>query len=110
MNKYFIHTLVIRKAIDPDALTSLIDNNFTEFTDIIREFYESWDDEAYRKYLNLFDLDENKTPKELSEGMKVKFNLLFDFLSHGPSVSPSVTILRARTRKVFRRWLDGRID
>ena len=52
---------------------------------IIREFYESWDDEAYRKYLKLFDLDENKTPKELSEGMKVKFNLLIA-LSHGAKI------------------------
>lgn len=52
---------------------------------IVREFYETWDDEAYRKYLVLFGLDENKTPKELSEGMKVKFNLLIA-LSHGAEI------------------------
>lgn len=44
-------------------------------------FYDSWDEEAYRKYLSLFNLDENKTPLELSEGMKVKCNLLLA-LSH----------------------------
>ena len=48
---------------------------------IVRNFYETWDDEAYRKYLGLFQLDESKTPQELSEGMKVKFNLLIA-LSH----------------------------
>ena len=52
---------------------------------IVREFYETWDDEAYRKYLRLFDLDENKTPLELSEGMKVKLNLLLA-LSHGAEI------------------------
>ena len=52
---------------------------------IVKEFYETWDDETYRKYLKMFDLDENKTPRELSEGMKVKFNLLLA-LSHGAEI------------------------
>lgn len=52
---------------------------------IVRKFYETWDDEAYRKYLRLFDLNEDKTPLELSEGMKVKFNLLIA-LSHGAEI------------------------
>ena len=56
-----------------------------DIVNIVREFYETWDDEAYRRYLNLFDLDENKTPRELSEGMKVKFNLLLA-LSHGAEI------------------------
>ena len=52
---------------------------------IVKRFYETWDDEAYHKYLTLFQLDENKTPLELSEGMKVKFNLLIA-LSHKAKV------------------------
>jgi len=44
-------------------------------------FYDSWDQAAYRRYLNLFALDEGKTPLQLSEGMKVKCNLLLA-LSH----------------------------
>lgn len=48
---------------------------------IVSRFYETWDDESYRRYLRLFKLDENKTPLELSEGMKVKLNLLIA-LSH----------------------------
>lgn len=48
---------------------------------VVREFYDTWDEAAYRKYLALFHLDENKSALELSEGMKVKCNLLIA-LSH----------------------------
>lgn len=48
---------------------------------VTKRFYPDWDEEAYQKYLALFQLDENKTPLELSDGMKVKFNLLLA-LSH----------------------------
>lgn len=52
---------------------------------IVKRFYDTWDDASYRKYLSLFQLDEAKTPMELSEGMKVKFNLLIA-LSHQAEV------------------------
>jgi len=52
---------------------------------IVRKFYDNWDENAYRKYLSVFSLDENKTALELSEGMKVKCNLLFA-LSHNARV------------------------
>lgn len=52
-----------------------------DIVDVLKHFYDTWDEAAYRKYLQLFNLDENKTPKELSEGMKVKCNLLLA-LSH----------------------------
>ncbi len=44
-------------------------------------FYKNWDDKRYFSYLNLFNIDENKKVKELSEGMKVKFSLALS-LSH----------------------------
>ena len=50
--------------------------------DITKSFYTHWDDEIYRKYMKMFSLDENKTSSELSEGMKVKLNLVIA-LSHG---------------------------
>lgn len=56
-----------------------------EIVDVTKAFYRSWDEEAYRKYLELFGLDEAKKPIELSEGMKVKFNLLLA-LSHRAEV------------------------
>lgn len=52
---------------------------------VMKEFYDSWDEDLYRQYLNLFNLDEEKCSIELSEGMKVKCNLLFA-LSHGAEV------------------------
>lgn len=52
-----------------------------ELADVTKRFYPDWDESAYRKYLALFSLDDSKTPSELSEGMKVKANLLLA-LSH----------------------------
>ena len=48
---------------------------------VTKRFYPNWDENAYHEYRTLFDLDEDKCPRELSEGMKVKFNLLLA-LSH----------------------------
>ena len=56
-----------------------------EIAAVTRSFYPSWDEEAYRKYLEMFGLEESKKPLELSEGMKVKFNLLLA-LSHRAEV------------------------
>ena len=50
--------------------------------DITKRFYTHWDDEIYKKYMEMFSLDENKMPSQLSEGMKVKLNLVIA-LSHG---------------------------
>ena len=50
--------------------------------EITKSFYKSWDDELCKKYMRIFSLDENKTPSELSEGMKVKLSLVLA-LSHG---------------------------
>lgn len=49
---------------------------------ITKKFYENWDDKACDKYLKMFSLDINKTPSELSQGMKVKLSLVLA-LSHG---------------------------
>ena len=49
--------------------------------DVTKTFYETWDEDEYRRLLERFELDEEKTPSELSEGMKVKLNLALA-LSH----------------------------
>ena len=54
----------------------------SELLRITKRFYKNWDDVVCKKYMELFSLDENKTPSELSEGMKVKLNLVIA-LSHG---------------------------
>ncbi len=52
---------------------------------IVRSFYDNWNEQAYRKYLSLFHIDEEKTASQLSDGMKVKCNLLFA-LSHNANL------------------------
>lgn len=49
---------------------------------VTKLFYKDWSDDEYRHYLEMFSLDEKKRLDELSEGMKVKFNLTLA-LSHG---------------------------
>lgn len=48
---------------------------------VTSRFYPEWDDSLYRKYMQLFSLDESKRISELSAGMKVKFPLALA-LSH----------------------------
>ena len=50
-------------------------------TSVTKSFYTNWDDAAYRRYMAMFKLEENKTPSQLSEGMKVKYALTLA-LSH----------------------------
>lgn len=52
-----------------------------DIVSVTKTFYDNWQEEEYRKYLNLFNLDENKRVVELSEGMKVKLQLAIA-LSH----------------------------
>ena len=52
---------------------------------VTKLFYPNWNDEAVRRYAELFRLDLDKAPLELSEGMKVKCNLLLA-MSHGAEV------------------------
>lgn len=51
-------------------------------TDVTRKFYLNWDDAAYQKYMSMFELDDQKQVKQLSEGMKVKYMIALA-LSHG---------------------------
>ena len=53
-----------------------------DIKNVTSRFYDTWDDAAYECYRSLFDIDEQKTPRELSEGMKVKCNLLFALSHH----------------------------
>lgn len=57
----------------------------SELAGVVRHFYDNWDEDTYRELLGSFSLDENKSPIEMSEGMKVKCNLLLA-LSHRAEV------------------------
>ncbi len=52
-----------------------------DISGVTRRFYPAWDDDAYRRYMELFALDEDKTPARLSAGMRVKYSLALA-LSH----------------------------
>ena len=51
-------------------------------TAVTKSFYPGWNDGEYRKYMEAFGLSEEKTPAELSNGMKIKYALALA-LSHG---------------------------
>lgn len=51
-------------------------------TDVTRRFYPNWDETAFKRYLQRFSLDPEKTPDMLSEGMKVKFSLALALSHH----------------------------
>lgn len=46
-----------------------------ELTDVTKRFYPGWDDGRYARLTRQFSLDESKRVCELSEGMKVKYQL-----------------------------------
>ena len=51
-------------------------------TAVVRSFYPGWDEQAHQKWMQAFGLDAEKTPAELSNGMKIKYALALA-LSHG---------------------------
>jgi len=51
-------------------------------TAVTKTFYPGWNDGTYRKYMEMFGLDGEKTPAELSNGMKIKYAMALA-LSHG---------------------------
>ena len=53
-----------------------------QIVDVTRRFYDNWDEDAYRRYMSAFSLDEEKTPLQLSEGMRVKFSLTLALSHH----------------------------
>lgn len=53
----------------------------SDVLEVARSCYDNWDQVAFERYVALFGLDLNKRACELSEGMKVKYNLLIA-LSH----------------------------
>lgn len=54
----------------------------SQITRAVRLFYPQWDENAYREYLRLFDLDERKCPDQLSAGMRVKYMLALALSHH----------------------------
>lgn len=63
----------------PDNLKIRLINN------ILKSAFENWDETLFFKYLTTFNIDVNKKIKELSKGMKAKFNIIIS-LCHGANI------------------------
>lgn len=63
----------------PDNLKIRLINN------ILKNAFENWDETLFFKYLTTFNIDVNKKIKELSKGMKAKFNIIIS-LCHGSNI------------------------
>lgn len=53
-----------------------------QITNVIKRFYDNWDQDVYETYLKRFKLDPDKKISELSEGMKIKYNLTLALSHH----------------------------
>ena len=76
---------------------------------LTKTFYPDWDSDAFAHYLQVFHLDRQKQLQQLSEGMKVKFQLALA-LSHGAELlildEPSSgldPVSRAELKDIFRQ-------
>ncbi|MDL2300717.1 ABC transporter ATP-binding protein [Clostridiaceae bacterium OttesenSCG-928-D20] len=54
----------------------------SDITAVTKRFYSNWDEETYKKYIEMFELRPEKRVKELSSGMRVKYMIALA-LSHG---------------------------
>ena len=59
----------------------------TDIVEVVKQFFDTWDEEAYAKYLEMFGLDENKTARELSEGMKSEMQFAHRLISSCKSLN-----------------------
>lgn len=54
----------------------------SQITSVTKGFYADWDDAAYADCLHRFELEEQKTPAELSAGMQVKYAIALALSHH----------------------------
>ena len=64
------------------GMTFYTQKKLRTITAVTKSFYPGWNEGEYRKYMDAFGLSEEKTPAELSNGMKIKYALALA-LSHG---------------------------
>ncbi|AEE15685.1 ABC transporter ATP-binding protein [Treponema brennaborense] len=77
------HELDIKQKVGfvSSGMTYYPKKKIKHITAVTRSFYRGWDETAYAEYMRAFNLDENKTPSQLSAGMKIKYALTLA-LSH----------------------------
>ncbi|MCK7485171.1 MAG: ABC transporter ATP-binding protein [Bacillus subtilis] len=70
-----------KSALCPAMPFSIPKAKLSSITKAFRLFYKNWDEALYQRYLQDFNLDESKRINELSQGMRIKYNLALA-LSH----------------------------
>ncbi len=80
---YYAHEVELKRVIGLAMGQAAFYPTFrlSRITDVFRRFYDTWDQTAYRSYIERFELDETKKVRELSAGMRVKYSLALA-LSH----------------------------
>lgn len=58
------------------------EKKLADITAVTKRFYKNWDEQAYKHYMQIFELDSQKKVRELSSGMRVKYMIAMA-LSHG---------------------------
>ncbi len=79
-----------------------------ELTDVTKRFYPGWDDGRYARLVRQFSLDESKRICELSEGMKVKYQLAVA-MSHRAELlilDEATSSIDTRTEAIVQRGMD----
>ena len=85
-----------------------------ELTDVTKRFYPGWDDGRYARLVRQFSLDGNKRVCELSEGMKVKYQLAAamshraELLILDEATSSIDTRTEAHIQQAFDTMMQGR--
>ena len=105
------------KAIKEELGVVLDDSFLSEYltakqmNKVMKQFYKTWDEDKYFKYLKEFQLPEDKLVKEFSSGMKMKLKIA-TALSHHPNAlildeptSGLDPIIRNEILDIFRKYI-----
>lgn len=60
----------------------LMESKLRRIKKTISKFYKNWDENLYNRYMKLFNLNEDKTYKDLSKGQQKKFEIVMALCHH----------------------------
>ena len=60
----------------------LMESKLRRIKKTISKFYKNWDENLYNRYMKLFNLNEDKTYKDLSKGQKKQFEIVMALCHH----------------------------
>lgn len=80
------HEVKTRVSFTMGEITFYPKKRLEVIADVYRRFFDKWDEQAYREYLDRFELVETKKVSELSSGMRVKFGLALALSHHAELV------------------------